>query len=152
MAEISKEDLIYIAGFFDGEGCVSILKRKDKHHTDFTYSLIASIAQKNPSPLEEIINLFGFGKLHYLESTKNYSVLFAGKFADDFLCQIIPYLRIKKDQAVLGIEFRKNTIRKIGKWESVGEEMVNLREEYYLKMKSMKKPHMLVENTSTNNY
>lgn len=97
------EDKIYIAGFFDGEGCVTI--RYDARHDYHTISV--SISQNERNILEWICEEYG-GKIYSGRHGKFYGyewVLYRKNDIIRFLNDILPSLRIKKDQAIIGLKF-----------------------------------------------
>ena len=56
------EQIIWCAGFFDGEGCVSISKpvTRNKAGTSFTaHQLVVIVAQRDRRPLDVFVSLFG---------------------------------------------------------------------------------------------
>lgn len=93
----------YIAGFFDGEGCVSISKT---HQTSF--NLRIGIAQKRRKILEEIIDFFGYGKIGPVGRHRAPFLYFDSKKALNFLEGVLPFLRVKNLSANLGIQFQRN--------------------------------------------
>jgi len=114
---MKKEDLVYAAGFFDGEGCVSIgISRYENH---FRYYLEMRIGQAARD--REICSWFKskFGGIVVVNETKLNKKL-KNEFEYDwrwgcgggqigllFLKQLYPYLKLKKEQANLGIEFQE---------------------------------------------
>ncbi len=96
-------DLAYIAGFFDGEGSIFISKSKKQ------YFLTVSISNTN-LPVLESIRAMGGNISKSPDNRENHSQLFRLRLycneAKKFLEKILPYLRIKKEQAKLAIEFQ----------------------------------------------
>jgi len=103
---LEEKEIAWMAGFFDGEGSVSIL------HTGLgerTYILVAGITVITDGILERFKDSFG-GILHkYKASNRGHSDYWQwrvrSKFAVIFLDTILPYLKIKQGEAKLGIEF-----------------------------------------------
>jgi len=102
-------ELQYLAGFFDGEGCISIHRHQDKK-TKRGYVLVPRITVANTrQEVVEWFKPFGFS----VRRTKN------GKNSKDvyrielerlsviqrFLQELSPFLRLKKKQADLLLEF-----------------------------------------------
>jgi len=95
----------YVAGFFDGEGCVNITVRGKVRQVCLRVMIVntdASILQK--------INLSYGGRLTKPHSAKDgwkltRQLVFMGAEAFNFLISIYPYLEIKKRQAKLAIDF-----------------------------------------------
>lgn len=101
--------LAYVAGFFDGEGCVSILKYRQKNRHSPSYRLHAHIVQKSLSPLDIIHSGIGVGNI--FKMTGGFQLQITGIESRDFLEKILPYLILKKEQAILGIEYYDTTKR-----------------------------------------
>ena len=95
----TKEELIYIAGFFDGDGCVSTSGRR----------LRVSITNTVRDPLVLVHRFFG-GSINEHQRRGNRQLIYiwiaCGTDAEDFLKYVLPYLIIKKRVAILGLEFQ----------------------------------------------
>ena len=119
------EDLIYFAGFFDGEGCISIARQKKKWGNPdqpYFHRLRINLAQKDPSVLKQVYDIVG-GSLHCSNGVWKW-------YADDasaveFLKSITPFLRIKQKQALLALEFAET---KKGGHGTITAEVFNIRE------------------------
>ncbi|MHA1627255.1 MAG: LAGLIDADG family homing endonuclease [Candidatus Asgardarchaeia archaeon] len=115
---MSDTGVAYIAGFFDGEGSIFISKSKKQ------YFLTVSISNTNLHVLEEVQKIIGGNISKSPDNRENSSELFKLRLycneAKKFLEKILPYLKIKKEQAKLAIEFQskmekgKRTIPKDG--------------------------------------
>lgn len=96
----------YVAGFFDGEGSISI-KNPGKNTS---YRICISIAQKRPEPLFMIQARWG-GSLNKRDNNISTLLMFSKK-AVSFISDIYPYLVVKRKQAEIAIKFqegKKNT-------------------------------------------
>lgn len=100
--------LPYLAGFFDGEGCVSI------HHTNGspkTFGLTLSINQVDPRPLNLAKAAFG-GTIHKIVKKPPHRDIYAWHLnstkARIFLEEVRPWLIVKADQADIAIAFQTN--------------------------------------------
>lgn len=95
----------WIAGFFDGEGSVSIFKilRSNGRYTE--YKMTVSIAQKNKIPLEFIQEIYG-GNLSQDKSNGCWHWTRSAQQAKVFLESIRPYLRYKADQVDVALTFQ----------------------------------------------
>lgn len=92
----------YIAGFFDGEGSIMI---EPTHN----YFLKVSIGNNNKEILEEIQKIFcGTISLakRYDNNKNSYIWVVKCKKAENFLKDILPFLKIKQEHAILGLELR----------------------------------------------
>lgn len=118
-------DIAYIAGFFDGEGCIRIKKVKS------CYYLVVHITNSNKSILEFIQERFD-GKISFQERGVHKTIyqfqLNCGQ-ANDFLKSVIGFLKEKKEQALIGIKFHETK-------HSLSMEQKEL---LYIKMREMKK-------------
>jgi hypothetical protein len=130
---MNKIDLSYIAGFFDGEGYIGILKRKRKEWNT-EYFLQISIGQKDGAIMNWIKESFG-GNIYLVKRDNSYSWIVSNKVAHNFLKNIIPFLKYKKPQAELGLQFYKNRDLR----RPIPQTELERREMIYQEMKSLKK-------------
>lgn len=129
----NKLDLSYMAGFFDGEGYVGILKRKRKNW-NCEYFIQLSIGQKDGATMNWVVENFG-GHLHRVKRDGSFYWISSNKEAYEFLKKITPFLKYKKPQADLAIDFYENRNLK----RPIPKEELDRRESIYQKMKSLKK-------------
>ena len=104
-------DVAYIAGFFDGEGCVRI---KRANQGGNSYYITTTITNSNKQILEYIMGIFG-GKVREAEKKANkviYHYELTCAEAVDMLKTLLGFLREKKKQAELAINFhdKKDTL------------------------------------------
>jgi len=104
-------DVAYIAGFFDGEGCVRI---KRANQGGNSYYITATITNSNRQILEYIMGIFG-GRVREAEKKANKTVYhyeLTCAEAVDMLKTLLGFLREKKKQAELAINFhdKKDTL------------------------------------------
>lgn len=95
--------LAYLAGFFDGEGCIEFGTRK----TDS--KVIISVGQTNPEPLLLFQKYFGHKVIKWSRLTKGGLQYWRYRFSKSekvvtFLSSLYPYLIVKKDKAKLALE------------------------------------------------
>lgn len=98
--------IAYIAGFFDGEGCIRL---KHANQGGNSYYVWVAITNSNRLILDEVVELFG-GNVRKAEKTVNkivYHYLITASEAVDFLKTIIQFLKEKKEQAELAIAFHE---------------------------------------------
>ena len=105
-------ELAYLAGIFDGEGSVSILRCKRGDHRA-SYSLRVSVANTHLPTLDTLKEMFGGGisqkdKTHQRDCWSWYC---GGKVAARCLRTLLPYLRIKVQQAEMGVAFQEEQQR-----------------------------------------
>jgi|GEM_PF-4159330 len=95
-------DIIWIAGFFDGEGSI---------HLTTNGCIQVRIYNKNIDALKFIQSKFPAGRIYKYNSC--YNIRFNGKKALTFLEAILPYLKVRKKEAELAVEYLKNDSRNI---------------------------------------
>lgn len=95
----------WLAGFFDGEGCITISKSKKR----VSYYLLISIGQKKIGILREIVEFLGYGKITHCGKGKYQvpSLYFTGDNATSLLKNLLPYLKVKYLQAKMAIYFQE---------------------------------------------
>ena len=103
----------YIAGLFDGEGCVSIYRAGKPYGNNYRYELLVFISNNYREPIDWLYKVFGGCiKTRYANIEKNWRTNYIWRLnsnqAASFLKIIEPYLRIKHEQAKLAINFQKN--------------------------------------------
>lgn len=108
MNNIPEADLIYVAGFVDGEAWIGC-HRKD----EMTFGAVMNVANTNIEIIEYLHKLFGVGSIQYVTNRKSKNKDYAywcvtGKNCRDILLQLKPYLKIKKLQAELCISLAES--------------------------------------------
>lgn len=110
---MTREQLSYIAGFFDGEGCIMALQEKNRR----TRMSRISVAVSNTDfrPIKMLYEQFGG---HYRQTKRENRKEFATwsmscKKAADFLALILPYLIIKRERAIAAIELYELNNRRV---------------------------------------
>lgn len=122
--------LAWTAGFFDGEGFVTIQKRNYKGYQ--SHYLRIGINHVNPTPLYHLQTIFG-GSVRKDKNVQGnrkprHSWGLSCNKAKSFLIQILPYLQNKKEVAELGIELQNSINPEIHKTIRVSEDAYNKRE------------------------
>jgi hypothetical protein len=124
----------YCAGLFDGEGNVTIHEAKAKlgrSNQNPKFSLRVAIANQNVEVLIECQKQFG-GYLYAYGSSRVYHWILANIHAAIFLKKICPWLKIKKEEALVGIFFQLNKDRQ-GHTGCRSRGIEKVREEIFLK-------------------
>lgn len=103
-----REQLIWAAGFFDGEGCICLFHNKDKRW----FSLHIVVVNTDPRSIERFVELFPFAKRKIICSKNGkwkprYEWRTQGKHAGNVLEQLLPYLINKKEEAEIAIAWAK---------------------------------------------
>ena len=101
--------LAYLAGFFDGEGCVYILRGKGRTGSP-EYNLEISFSNSDLAPLELARSIFG-GKLSLSKDVRpgkktSNRLRLRGNQAADALRLILPFLIVKKTRAEMAVQFQ----------------------------------------------
>ena len=103
----------YIAGIIDGEGTISIYRTKPKPHWNFTYSARMSmgmVGREVPDLLKDVIG----GNVREERVPERRSIWrweLTGRFQMlAVLRTLLPFLRVKKEQAELAIIFCENWV------------------------------------------
>lgn len=104
-------NLYYFAGFFDGEGCISVTNPKR--------GVRVVLTNTNLEVLEDFNKYFGVGKISMKKRTKKdiynkpcYMWICWNRGAEKFLNEIAPFLRIKKQECEIALEFSKTMARR----------------------------------------
>lgn len=146
---MGKINLDYMAGIFDGEGCIIIAKRKP----------ISKTSEINPSYWIRIgvqitdrwiCELFKFsfgGRIEISKKPTNKTFtcwrwVVDGQDASDILKILLPHLHLKRAQAELAIQFQNN--KHHGGWGGQKpKEYTILEEANYVLMRNLKREKML---------
>lgn len=91
MKKISKINMSYIAGFFDGEGTIHTYQRRQIHAR-------ISITQKLPEILFWIQKTLGLGRIYKNKKGIHRLTITDSKSRIKFMQLFIPYCKIKKQQ------------------------------------------------------
>lgn len=143
----SELDRAWVAGFFDGEGCIFVARSRHKGMKHGVhYRVSASISLTHLPTLERLQSLFG-GNIHrnnWLSKVPGRKsiwqwVLSGAGTVQTFLRSIRPFSVTKLEEVELGIEACQNwdTGRNLGR-QSLSWETLALREGYYLALQEAK--------------
>lgn len=130
-------NVAWAAGFFDGEGFVSIQKRS--HSKYIGYYLRIGCNHVAPEPLYELQKLFGGSVVLDKRKPKGnrkprYRWCTSTKNAARALKQMLPYFRNKKGVAALALDFQST----IGKnWIPTSDEVQEYREWCFMEMQRL---------------
>jgi hypothetical protein len=141
---IKPESLAYIAGFFDGEGCICIFKRNvykpEKTYTYYDYRI--DIANNEKDVLDWIKHTVGFGcvvkKSRSGNRKQGWSYVVSGSRTIEFLNLIKPYLRCKLRRAEIAIEFQLTKGNRKKEYQGgATKESLDARERLYHEIKAL---------------
>lgn len=144
----NQTDIAYLAGLFDGEGSISILKNKlerDQYARHPRFDLATSISNQNFEVLCFAKTLFG-GSL--LKGPATYQWRLASNKALFFLETVRPYIKIKRVQLELGIAFQTYKRQRTPRFR-LTEEEIDIYESYHKKMQELNKQGSLVFHTES---
>jgi len=124
LKRISEQDAIYLAGFFDGEGCVGIYQRSAGNSgpgaKNPNISALLSICNTNFAVLQHIVNSCGgwvttlprkcAPKLNGGARQKQWRWSAGPRETAHILAAILPYLIVKRDQAELALQFHRSVL------------------------------------------
>jgi len=138
------EDLAYAAGFFDGEGHIRI----QRHSTRGSYMLSISAVQATKTPLPLLQQLFGgLIKRRVLPYKGETRVLFewrtSSQSAQRALEAMLPYLRVKLDEAMVALDFRKTFRPQYGERSRNPPELELKRQMMMYQLQNMRKEKRL---------
>ena len=114
-------DYAYAAGLIDGEGCIGVYNQTcPTTRTKTRYNLLVRVQMSDWEAILWMKNTFGgcyrsHPQLGY-GTRIMYEWTLSSKMAGEFLKQILPYLKNKRRQAELAIQFQDK--RKKGGWKS----------------------------------
>src|SRR3990167_8928955 len=109
--QYTKEDLAYIAGLYDGEGCITLVKQIEKRRSKeyIYYNPKASIGMTNRKAIDFVAERFK-GNIWFIKKNGVWKPLYHFDISNCkrvfvFLKEIYPYLQVKKEQARIVLEF-----------------------------------------------
>lgn len=109
-ADATAEELAYLAGVMDGEGCIDIYGYSGRWST-VTYRLDVKVGMAEPHAVLMLQSVFGGSiQSRARESIRggnkpSYQWCVSGVLARECLARITPFLRVKREQAELALEF-----------------------------------------------
>ena len=95
----------WAAGFFDGEGCVSVSRRKRGNFIEHFISV--QIGQKDDTPLKAFKLKYGGSQCPSKTPSDCARWRIHGKASERFLKDIYPYTIVKREQIRIVLEIRK---------------------------------------------
>lgn len=115
---MNKEERIWMAGFIDGEGCITVHRATGRRLVNPNYGLMVLVSNTNRSLLEHCQSLNG-GSITEKKIDAPHKTCWQWVLCSDnavnFLKQILPYLRGKEEHALLGIKLQGNINKGIKK-------------------------------------
>ena len=153
MPKIKKEDLIWAAGLFDGEGCISLSKRTPQRlnkAVSYNYALILKVAMCHKDTVMRLHRMFGVGTLHNQRLQAAHLsrawIWFCNRDdAEIVIHKLRPWLFTKARDAELALQFLSlPPMQKGGRWRSrpVSPELEAKRNRLFLKLRNCKSRNM----------
>ena len=106
-----KPSLEWIAGFFDGEGCVCTVRPSSSGPRHKSRLLIVSITQADRTPLDDLREMFGgYVGCQKPKAGQNQAVFswkVSAQKAENFLRAVQPYCRVKHQQIEAALKLRQ---------------------------------------------
>lgn len=141
--DVRDDDMVWMAGFFGGEGCIQIsraIPRRGKHHS---HSLYVSVVNTDHDVLLLFQHNFG-GVITQLKRKTGYKQAWtwvvSSEVAVRCLSKLLPYLKTKHRQALIGLEFetlKRETLTRNRKG-GLSEEVEAQRDAYYWALREAK--------------
>jgi hypothetical protein len=116
----------YAAGFFDGEGSISLVAKNVAGRATASWMLCVTVAQMNPEPLFALRDTWG-GNVRGPRRHGQYEWRANTAQAADFLRAIQPYVIVKADVVALALEFRDGVMQRWGGRHSLPQAEVDRR-------------------------
>lgn len=147
----SPEVYAYLAGFFDGEGCIQVsASKKRMAKGQFDLHIVTSNTDRHVIEFAQQ-SLGGFVHLSKNYDQPNWAPIWvwiaSAMPALAALKAMLPYLRVKKEQALLAIEFQERLLQRCASLPGAGrhipltEEEIQWRTDIKTRMDSLKARH-----------
>ena len=107
----SDVETAYIAGIVDGEGCIGLYRYSSNYYHSIHYVKTAiEVANTDTRLFRWLVPMFGFNLQHRIQHWKIdirewHQLEAVGERAYQICLRLVPYLKLKKEQAELLIEF-----------------------------------------------
>jgi len=147
ISKLTEAQKAYLAGFFDGEGCIHIGTYPPGVYSASTISpfhqLSIMLGNTNKLILEHICSLLSAGNIQRVEGKNSrtrpyYQWRIHGRKALEFLELIKPYLILKKKEAALAIEFQSGKRNHLGGHKALSPEIIQKRTDLAERLKILK--------------
>lgn len=148
MQDNQREELIYLAGLFDGEGTITINSGYSKkyviqnHNSDMGYGVLVRIGMNDEKSIKRYHEVFEVGQYFPEKSYKGYRAMHRWQSRNQeavkgVLLKLEPFLRLKKPQCHLALKFLEECTRPKGTRIGIKftDQMVAKRYEFYIQMK-----------------
>lgn len=136
-------DLAWIAGFFDGEGCVCIYRSKEapsqlRPNGRGRHVLNLTLTQNNKEILDWVASVFG-GRVRSYRENICYRWYLCGRDKQRaFLYAVLPYLKLKKRQAELALEYLDTVLDAKQGYSPTPNDVLEIRQHILEEVKGLK--------------
>lgn len=154
-----REQLAWLAGLIDGEGCISLTRRSPqrKHRcVSPSYRLILKVSMCHLDTVRRCREITGLGTLHMQDAQKaHYSSAYTwfcnATDAELVIEAVLPWLVTKREEALVALDFLRLPQAKRGGANGssvVDAELEQRRSEYWEKLRSLKSRNQSAERKS----
>lgn len=125
----------YLAGLFDGEGCIHIPVSHTTRASP-SYGVRVIFAMTHEPIIKAIAEQFGVSYCCFNLTRKNvnwkraYQLQICSIRASQFLQDVLPYLVVKREEAELAIKLQDHIMRHRNTWKRISQEEKNILLEY----------------------
>lgn len=136
MEQLSEIERAYVAGFFDADGYVGVVHPQTGANAG-AFWLRATITNNHTGILQEFQEKLG-GRIYAKDNKREqwlhqYNLAWQGAQVKDFLSVILPYLKVKRQQAEIALQF---PLRSTGEYKT--NEMIDVQWKIYEMLKQLK--------------
>ena len=135
--EVTQTDLAYLAGFIDGEGCITLgwhwtSKQKSKRYRYM--QLRVEIANTDVGVLAWARGLFSLPSVLYTTKRQPrhwkpaHHLSWTGQNAVSVIQQVYPFLKIKKGQAEIALKFHETRVARGARRKGVPDDVQTVRD------------------------
>jgi hypothetical protein len=121
----------YAAGLLDGEGCILINKQGT------AYTLQTRVGMSSDKAVSLMHKTFG-GSLKINSFSRMHTWVLCSVEAEGFLRCVLPFLRVKKEEAKVAIAFREHVLETRREGQHTPLRAFAIREAYRLKLQELK--------------
>lgn len=156
-----REQLAWLAGLIDGEGCISLTRRSPQNRArsvNYDYRLILKVTMCDLATIKRCREITGVGTIHtQAVQKKHYSksyIWFCSTWDAELVIEaLLPWFVTKKEEAEVALAFLRLPMAKRGgaKGSSpMSEELLQKREEYWQRLRSLKSRNRATDRKNQN--
>ncbi|MCA1841303.1 MAG: hypothetical protein LC723_13435 [Actinobacteria bacterium] len=150
---LTETDKAYLAGLFDGEGCVGYYNRGITKGVAY-HSASVSICMTDLRPIQWVLDVVGYGAISFSEKPESRRKVCSWQLTNqkqirELLAALRPYLKLKAEQVDVLLALYEVEDQLPKGPGSVTPEVVTRRQEVVAAMKSMKRAVYVVEGVET---